>query len=245
MLPEPKLNLLHIFTQHQNAYALIGAQRSGKTYQAMFIAQYWLNQNVKPLVVGYKKRSGEWSGCNQIISDNPDQITKCLQAIIKFANNRHNSQSHDLVPVPIFLDDWLWSVRHIDTAEDFFQEASTVLASANIICYFIMQSDTKDAFGGNKYGAMLKNSLTKLILEPVPDASGVIVPGQSRGFIQYPNSREKLEIDLIGVSQQDNRTNRIIELNAEGKSYREITQEVFGQHGAYYNEKVRKVLSQG
>ncbi|MEE8307996.1 MAG: hypothetical protein V3R81_12075, partial [Gammaproteobacteria bacterium] len=263
---EQPLDLLHIFTQQQLAYTLIGAQRSGKSYQAMHIVDRWLDRGITPLVTGYKKRSGEWHGCKQVISSNSAILEKTLRAIIATGDERNNSQRRDLPPQPVFLDDWMWTVMNVDNASEFFSAAGTVLASANVICYFLMQSDTRDAYGGGKYGAMLKNNLTKLILEPEPDASGAIVPGRSHGFLQYANSKERLPLPLVsGVprcisldtpppppppapvaapepTKPTPREQIILEMFGQGASLNQISKRINEDRtGGTYNKEIRAV----
>jgi len=234
-----KLDLLHIMTQNQNAYAIIGAQRSGKSTQAMSIAYHWLKRGVTPFVIGPKMMQGEWLGCNKTIASQPEQIARRLNQIRLTAISRNDSgQAHN--PQPIFLDDWLWSVLNVDNARAFFEDASTILASANIICYFIMHSDNARAFSGdNKYGAMLKNNLTKLILEPIPDQSGAIIPGQSKGYIQYPNSKDKKPVDLLEPSSRE----ELVKILArQGLDSREIAKLIYKNVGGKQIQLVEKYL---
>ena len=64
LLPAPRpLDLLTVFTQPTQSYAIIGGQQTGKTYQARHIAAYWVRQGVKPVVIGPKWDKGEWGGC--------------------------------------------------------------------------------------------------------------------------------------------------------------------------------------
>ncbi|MCP4288700.1 MAG: hypothetical protein GY792_30470 [Gammaproteobacteria bacterium] len=263
-----QLDLRHIFTQQQLAYTLIGAQRSGKSYQAMHIADQWLARGVTPLVTGYKKRTGEWAGCKQVISSDPATLEKTLRAIIATGNERNSSQRRDLPPQPVFLDDWMWTVMNVDNADTFFSAAGTVLASANVICYFLMQSDTKDAYGGGRYGAMLKNNLTKLIIEPEPDTSGAIVPGRSVGYLQYANSKERLPISLVSGNPQcinfdtpppqpvavpatppepepTPREQVILDMWGEAASLNQISKRLNeGRTGSTYNKEIKSVLRQ-
>ncbi len=45
--------------------------------------------------------------------------------------------------------------------------------------------------------SIIKNSLTKLRLVPEPDGSGAIVPGRSKGFMEYPNDNKRHPIALV------------------------------------------------
>ncbi len=197
--PEPKPDLLKVFTQEQATYAILGAQRSGKTYQAMHFADYWLVQGHQPVVIGMKRKAGEWQGCKCRITEDATEIDKALQQIVQFSRLRHADNSKAKTPLPVFLDDWLWIVQNCGYAEQFMSEAGTVMASANIIIYLILQSDSKDAFGIRRYGAMLKRNYQRLYLHLERDKDGVIIPGRSSGYLIYPGESEanKQEVDLL------------------------------------------------
>jgi hypothetical protein len=64
-----QLDLLTVFTQPTQSYAIIGGQQTGKTFQAQHIANYWLRQGIKPVVIGPKWDRGEWAGC-YLLGDN-------------------------------------------------------------------------------------------------------------------------------------------------------------------------------
>lgn len=203
-LPAPKPDLRRVLTQEQGAYSIIGAQRSGKSWQAMHIADYWLARGIVPIVYGYKIEKSisnpiEWGGCKALISDDPLKVEAALRKILQLGRMRKDGKSPK-TPLPLFLDDWVWMVRNVQFAMDFIGEAGTVLTSTNIIPYFLVQSDTNGAFGTTKYGAMIKKNFTQLYIEPIPNSYGEIVPGHSTGYLVYPNKgkiSDRVDVDLI------------------------------------------------
>lgn len=199
-----KPDLRRVLTQEQGAYSIIGAQRSGKSWQAMHIADYWLARGIVPIVYGYKIENSildpvEWGGCKVLISDDQLKVEAALRKILQLGQMRKDGKAPK-TPLPLFLDDWAWMVRNVPFSMDFIGEAGTVLTSTNIIPYFLVQSDTNGAFGTTKYGAMIKKNFTQLYVEPIPNAYGEIVPGHSAGYLVYPNKgkvSDRVDVDLI------------------------------------------------
>lgn len=189
-------DLLRVFTQDQGSYAILGPQRVGKTWQAMHIADEWLLRGITPVVAGVKREPGEWEGCKQIFTDDIGELETILRQIVLLARKRHAGEMAKN-PLPVFIDDWLWVVREVPYAEQFVGEAGTVMASAKIVVYLILQSDTRDAFGVGRYGAMLKDNFTRLYLKPIRSDDGVIIPGVASGYLIYPNEKDHQAVDLI------------------------------------------------
>jgi hypothetical protein len=150
-LPAPQLDLLQIMTQPTQSYAIIGGQQVGKTYQAQRLARYWLDNGIKPVVVGPKWDRGEWVGCALFGGGgNFDKVAHGMRIVRKLAEDRHAStaghKSHLIQPV--FFDDWT-SIRAKlgKEAEDFIIDATTLYASVHIVLYFIIHLDTAKAWG--------------------------------------------------------------------------------------------------
>ena len=194
----PKPDLLKVFTQEEGAYAIIGDQRVGKTYQAMHIADVWIARGIIPVVVGMKRKPEEWNGCKHLFTDNTSELDTALRQIVQLGRDRHAGKSKT-TPLPVFFDDWLWTVQNVPFAEKFMTEAGTVLRSAKIIVYLILQDDTKVAFGVKQYGAALKRGYYRLYLVPDLDRDGVVISGKASGYLVAPSKSEsdKQAVDLI------------------------------------------------
>lgn len=267
-LPESRPDLLKVFTQEQGVYAIIGAPRSGKTYQAMHIADWWLARGIMPLVIGPKRKPGEWIDCERLITDDTDKLNIALQKIVQLSRMRHAGKEQ-ISPQPVFCDDWVWFVQYVDFAEQFMAEAGTVMASANIILYFILQSDSKDAFGVGRLGAMLKRNYFRLYLKPEKNEDGVIIPGQSSGYLIYPNESiaDKQPLDLIAgiprcvelqpaesgstaklpeIESEPEPTPReqiILDMFDDGASFNQISKQINeGRTGGPYNKEIKVTL---
>jgi hypothetical protein len=183
------LDLLTIFTQPTQSYAVIGGQQTGKTFQMQHIAHYWLRVGLKPIVIGPKWDKGEWAGCI-LFGGNGDvhEVAKGIAIIRKIVEQRHanttkSHKEHKLLPV--FFDDWTPIVDSVEHARQLILEATTLYASVNILLYFMLHSDTANAWGVDRKGAALKDNFIKLFIIPHYDANGLIVRERTRGYIRF------------------------------------------------------------
>ena len=200
--PAPGLrpSLVSVFTQPGTVYGIGGPQRSGKSWQAGHLADYWLSLGIVPTVVGPKcdNPGYDWFGCNTIIDDDKATIEGALRAIMAEAAARQKLLKAERTPAPVFLDDWQGTIRIVGKlAYDFISLAATTGASSGLVIYFLMQGDTTAAYGLKELGAMMKNNFMRLSVIPIPDPAGLIVPGQSRGELVYPNATEAIPVELI------------------------------------------------
>jgi len=197
--PEESLDLLEVFTQAYMVYAIIGGQRSGKTTQAQNIAIELQSKpgTLRPVVIAPKMEPGEWPGCKTIIGRRRI-LEQGMRLILEEVDRRHSDKksSKSFPFLPIFLDDWSNIVNETDLGREFIFQASTLFTSANIILYFILHSDTRPAWGVDDKGAALKDAFVKLFVEPYR-INGIVQPGQSRGFITFPNSKERIPVELL------------------------------------------------
>lgn len=251
------LDLLTVFSQPTQSYACIGGQQTGKTYQMRYIAQKWLagdcgGHSVMPIVIGPKWDRGEWAGC-QLFGGNGnfERVAVGLKTIQEIASDRHASnkahKEHQVLPV--FFDDWTPIVNEIEAAKDLIFNATTLYASVNILLYFILHSDTANAWGVDKKGAALKDNFIKLFLVPHYNQNGLIIREDTRGYITFPGDKEEYPTRLFNLpfpatdlSEDDKLRSIIAQLGPEA-SNREISQAVWGEgcFGSWYNEKIDKI----
>lgn len=205
-LPAPQLDLLTIFTQPTQSYAIIGGQQVGKTFQAQRIAQHWLQTGAKPIVIGPKWDKGEWQGCTLFGGEyNFEQVQRGMRITRKLAEDRHadTNLSHKQHPIqPIFFDDWTAIRAKLEKeAEDFIIDATTLYASVNIILYFIIHLDTANAWGVGKIGAALHQNFIKLRIEPGFD-NGLIDRSKNIGWLLMPGQslKDKQRVNLFASS---------------------------------------------
>jgi len=197
---ELSYNINEIMSKALQSYAIIGGQQTGKTYQAQHIANYWLSKGVQPIVIGCKWDKGEWDGCQKIGGGGDFEAVaaglKMIEAEAKRrqANTDLSHKSHSLLPV--FFDDWTVVVDQIKNAKDFILKATTLFASVNIVLYFILHSDTSNAWGVDKKGSALKDNFTKLIIVPTRNKQGLVDRQLTRGFIQFAGYKEQHKIKL-------------------------------------------------
>ncbi|GIK39533.1 MAG: hypothetical protein BroJett011_33660 [Chloroflexota bacterium] len=192
-LPDPieanPLDLLEVCTQPGQAYAIIGGQQTGKTWQARHIANFWIRQGYKPVVVGPKWDHGEWGGC-YLLGGNGDfeAVGRGIAIIRRLAETRHadTTKSHKAHSIqPVFFDDWTPIVDQVDNARALILEATTLYSSVNILLYFVLHADTAAAWGTDKKGAALKDNFVKLFIVPTYDQTGMVVRSQTRGYIRF------------------------------------------------------------
>lgn len=257
---KPELDLITIMTQPTQSYAIIGGQQVGKTYQARKLANYWLEQNIKPLVVGPKWDRGEWGGCIKIGgSGDYGKVNAGMDAVKKLAKQRHSDKNlshkqHEIQPV--FFDDWTAIRANIDVeAESFIVDATTLYASVNIILYFIIHLDTANAWGVGKVGAALHQNFIKLFVEPGFLGSGLIDRSKNVGWLLMPgqSKKERQRIPLFNEygrqSLQPAITGQIIDpLEAEvlrryqqGESPTKIADDLLG-HGGRQVARVKEII---
>ena len=266
--PESRLDLLTIFTQPTQSYAIIGGQQTGKTFQARRIAQYWLDSGIVPAVIGPKWDTGEWAGCKLFGGEYDFEAVQAGMAVVESeAMRRHadKDMSHKQQPIlPVFFDDWTAIRAKLEsTAEAFIVDATTLYASVNIILYFIIHLDTANAWGVGKVGAALHQNFYKLFIEPGHDTNGLIDRRLNKGFLIMPgqSKKDRQEIGLFNgtgrallpdlvinpneVVQASGDDARIIEMIRGGRSYKEVSESVWGmgKFGKFYNDKIDRILA--
>jgi hypothetical protein len=191
-LPSPSLDFYQAMSDSQQAYAIVGAQRVGKSIMAQHLAQYLTNKGIGCLVVGTKAAKGEWLNCDRRIGNEavPTALSSLLEEIKSRTENSVNTPK-----LAVFLDDWLNSVA-LDSAlaEQFFLEAATRILTTGIIPYFLLQSDSKVDWG-TKHGAQLKNNFVHLILN-APRENGTLNYSKLRATLIYPGEKEQHSVLL-------------------------------------------------
>ena len=250
-LPEPedeKLDFVSAFTQPQQAYAVIAGQQVGKTTTIQPIVKYWRDRAdaEQPIVIGPKWRDHEWAGCLKHGGKGDyDAVQKGLDGVYELAMVRHEKGESN-VPQPVFVDDWTPIVKEIPDVERFMISATTLFASAGVVLYFLIHSDTANAWGVGKTGAALKDNFVKLFIEATRDRrTGKVLRHLNQGYIQFPGDKERMEVELPKFSDEKitKFESEVVKLHREGKSYRHITNVMWGdKHGQYYNEKVDSIL---
>lgn len=255
-------DLLTIFTQPTQSYAIIAGQQVGKTFQARRIAQYWLDTGCKPIAIGPKWDKGEWEGCTLFGGEyNLQQVNRGMQIVKRLAEDRHSDKnlSHKQHSIqPVFFDDWTAIAAELPEAEDFILKATTLFASVNIILYFMIHLDTANAWGVHKVGAALKNNFVKLLIYPGYNESGLIDRGKNRGYIIRPGEtiKDKRQVSLFSgtgtlllpdlvIQPVSEEAKRIIEMIDSGVSYKDISESIWGigKFGKFYNEKIDRIIS--
>lgn len=268
LLPETievePLDLLTVFTQPTQSYAIIGGQQTGKTWQARHIANYWIAKGIKPVVIGPKWDKGEWGGCI-LLGGNGDfkAVAWGITIIRRIVEARHadTSKSHKEHKVlPVFFDDWTPIVDAVPNARALVLEATTLYASVNVLLYFILHSDTANAWGVDRKGAALKDNFVKLYITPQYDVNGLIVRERTRGYIRFAGEDVDRPARLfttppitlgqpsvmtapavaLGPNEQER---KILELKAAGASYNEICRQVFGTTGGKQIQLVKEILA--
>lgn len=259
-----QLDLLAVFTQPTQSYAIIGGQQTGKTFQAQHIANCWLRQGLKPAVIGPKWDRGEWGGCYLLGGNGDFQAVELgISLVRQLVERRHadTTRGHKQHSIqPIFFDDWTPIVDAVPNARALVLEATTLYASVNVILYFILHSDTANAWGVDRKGAALKDNFIKLFIYPQYDGQGQIIRSLTRGYIRFAGESVERPVKLfttqpISMGQAvelranpagpDGTAALILDLKAQGKSNREISQAIWGpgKFGDFYNQKIEQVLS--
>jgi hypothetical protein len=259
-LPAP-LDLLQIMTQPTQSYAIIGGQQVGKTYQAQRLARYWLDNGIKPIVVGPKWDTGEWTGCTLFGGGgNFDKVAQGMRIVRKLAEDRHASldshKSHLIQPV--FFDDWTAIRAKLGKeAEDFIIDATTLYASVNVVLYFIIHLDTANAWGVGRVGAALHQNFIKLFIDPGFNQAGLIDRTKNTGWLSMPGQakRDKRAVTLFSgngqavmlpepVDMLTAEERLVSKLRADGLKRSAIANQVFGGDGGNQLRKVDGIISQ-
>lgn len=219
LLPETvetePLDLLTVFTQPTQSYAVIGGQQTGKTFQMRHIAQFWLRNGIQPVVIGPKWDHGEWEGCIRLGgSGDFASVSRGIAIVRKIVEKRHADSSlrhKDHRILPVFFDDWTPIVEAVTNARSMVLEATTLYASVNILLYFILHSDTAHAWGVDRKGAALKDNFIKLLIVPHYDTNGLIVRERTRGYIRFAGETVERPVKLFhtplptyGLTQEEN-----------------------------------------
>lgn len=257
----PQLDLLQIMTQPTQSYAIIGGQQVGKTYQAQRLARYWLDNGIKPVIVGPKWDRGEWGGCELFGGGgNFDKVAQGMRIVRKLRDDRLASpaghKSHQIQPV--FFDDWTAIRAKLgNDAEDFIIDATTLYASVNMVLYFIIHLDTAQAWGVGRVGAALHQNFIKLFLEPGFNQAGLIDRTKNTGYLCMPGQakRDKRPVTLFSgngqavmlpepVEELTAEERKVSEMKADGKSRSAIAKQVFGNDGGNQLRKVDGIINQ-
>lgn len=256
------LDLLTVFTQPTQSYGIIGGQQTGKTFQARHIANYWVSRGVKPVVIGPKWDKGEWGGCI-LLGGNGDfqAVAYGITVIRRIVEARHadTTKAHKEHKVlPVFFDDWTPIVDSVPNARALVLEATTLYASVNVLLYFILHSDTANAWGVDRKGAALKDNFVKLFIIPQYDVNGLIMREQTRGYIRFAGEDvdrlarlfvtaplvlgqpSVVTAPALGPNETEQ---RILDLKAEGASYNEICRQAFGTTGGKQIQMVKEILA--
>ena len=192
---DERLDLLTVFSQTGRAYGVIGDQQTGKTWQARHIAHRWLTAGTPVVVIGPKWDKGEWDGCIKLGGFfRYDVVGRAIawvqaEAEKRHANKQMGHKEHPLLV--IFFDDWTQIKRNCSNAEQLIIDASTMYASVNLILYFIIHSDTREAWGVDRVGASLKDGLIKLIVVPRYNGKGRVDFSLTRGYVRFPSGEER------------------------------------------------------
>lgn len=258
------LDLLTVFTQPTQSYAIIGGQQTGKTYQARHIANYWIGRGIQPVVIGPKWDRGEWGGCI-LLGGNGDfqAVTWGITIIRRIVEARHADKSkahkeHKILAV--FFDDWTPIVDAVPNARALVLEATTLYASVNVLLYFILHSDTANAWGVDRKGAALKDNFVKLFIEPAYDTNGLIVRDRTRGYIRFAGETVDRPARLFTmppvtlgpasvftpppiVTGPNEQEQRILDLKEAGASLNEIARQVFGSSGGKQTQAIKETLA--
>lgn len=256
-LPSPSLDFFQAMSDPMQAYAIVAAQRTGKTVMAQHLAQYLTQKGIACLVVGTKAARGEWLNCDRRIGNEavPTALSSLLEEI------RQRTAVHGDTPkLAVFLDDWLNTVALDDKlAEAFFLEAATRILTTGIVPYFLLQSDSK-ADWGTKHGAQLKNNFVHLLLN-APRENGVLNYSKLRGTLIYPGEREQHNVllptglPMFGESsvsvdiaqpaevQPTELEQQILTLFDNGASRNAIAKQVYGIAGGKQYELIGNVLA--
>ncbi|MCB0175806.1 MAG: hypothetical protein KDJ97_35205 [Anaerolineae bacterium] len=264
---ERPLDLLSVFTQTLQCYAIIGGQQTGKTYQARHIANYWLAQGIQPWVIGPKWDAHEWQGCKKFGGNGDMQaVENGIRVVTQEVGRRHaDDRPHKSHPIlPIFFDDWTPIVDEVSNARKLILEATTLYASVNIILYFILHSDTGDAWGVGKKGAALKDNFVKLFIQPYYDERGQVIRERTTAYVRFSGETVNRPINLISAPvgagmnagalvvdtedytfevepvQPTEDEIRMFEMREANESYRAISQAIWGEGkiGTHYNEQI-------
>jgi hypothetical protein len=242
------------------AYAIIGGQQTGKTFQARHLAAYWVRQGHRPVVIGPKWDQGEWGGC-YLLGGNGDftAVERGIRMVRRLVEQRHAApvphKSHPLQPV--FFDDWTPIVEAVPSARALVLEATTLYASVNVLLYFILHSDTAHAWGVDRKGAALKDNFVKLLLQPVYDADGRVDRHQTRGVIRFAGESIERPTRLFaspplvsqppiilkpGRGQPTPVEARIVALHRAGVSKAEICRDIWGSVGGKQYQLLEAIL---
>lgn len=230
------------------AYAVIGEQQCGKTYNVdELICKTWLSRNVVPTVIALKSDTQEWDGC-QLVGGTGEiaTIIEGINAVSQEATRRHQSKMghKDHPPLIIILDDWDDIVLEAPRmASRFVQKALTMYASVNIVCYFLLHDDTLPAWGLTGVGASVKNKVVKLVINKGMQADGSPNPKNSTAQIQYP-SGEIRPTSLVGQYHQPEVLERkVVELNRQGFKPTQIAEATIGKGGNQV-ARIKRILDQ-
>lgn len=256
--PEP-LDLISVFTQLTQSFAIIGGQQTGKTYQARHIAADWLRRGVQPVVIGPKWDRGEWAGCILFGGNGGiEGVARGIEIIRQVVKKRHadTELSHkDHKILPVFFDDWTPIVDAADNAKRLVLEATTLYASVNIILYFMIHSDTANAWGVDRKGSALKDNFVKLFIVPHYDANGLIIRERTTGYIRFAGESVDRPARLIHAPVVGNgkfsdtieleptpTESRIIQLHEQDTSFNGIARQVYGHTGGKQTDQIKQVL---
>lgn len=256
-LPAPSLDFFQVMSEPDQAYAIVGTQRVGKSVMAQHLAQYLTTKGYGCLVIGTKANPGEWKDCKRYIGN--EQVTGALGRLLA-ETKRRIENSINAPRLAVFLDDWLNTVA-LDSAlaEQFFLEAATRILTAGIVPYFLLQSDSK-ADWGTKHGAQLKNNFVHLLLN-APRENGrldytriratLIYPGDKQqynvtlptGLPTFGDSEPSLELAPLPEVEPTEQEQRILEMFENDASLNQIAKTVFGSAGGKQYEAIKATLA--
>lgn len=255
-LPAPALDYFTAMSDPLQAYAIVGAQRVGKSILAQHLTQHLTGLGRVCIVIGTKAEKSEWLNCKRFIGN--DEVPPALGRLLAELSSRLADNRKTPI-ICTFLDDWINStVLDGNLAEQFFVEASTRFLSAGIVPYFLLQSDSK-ADWGTKHGATLKNNFVHLLLT-APRVNGQLDHNRLMGAIMYPGDKEQhpvnlpkglpmfgdsepaIELAALLEPEPTEHEQQILDLYDSGESVSAIAAAVYGYKGGPQSAKVKSIL---
>lgn len=258
MTIEQKLDLLELIDQYPHCH-IYGASGGGKTGLLRTIAYRRQMQGHQVLVLDSTEHPAKWRNLTRI----RDRVRQ-NEAIAKlFAIYKQNEAAlssgqaieNDFIQITVLSDEWTDIALDNDLAKQFIREQVRKVRKFGIHLVFATQTDLASDLGLD--GAYkTTNSFLKLELKKLPDGQYVAVAKigyQALGEFPVPAPPPLPEMPSTGYVAPSLETAKPIEIEpteeellvlsmlASGASHRQISREVWGGIGSFYNQKINAI----
>jgi hypothetical protein len=256
---EQKPNLLDLIDQYPHCQ-IYGASGGGKTSLLRTIAYRRQSQGHQVLILDSTEHPAKWESLTRI--RNRDKQNEAIEKLFSIYHQNEEALSsgrateQDFKQITVLSDEWTDIVFENELAKNFIREQVRKVRKFGIHLIFATQTDLASDLGLE--GAYkTTNSFLKIEAKKMPDGKHLAIA--KVGFTRLgefdiplpPPLPELLPTGYVAPTLETTKIikpaipefdQQVIDMFLDGANYREITSQMWGQVGAFYNNKIDQIL---